>query len=471
MSALRDERFLGAYGPPVQLASDLQGDGPRWVQICREGRYKGHHSSPVVELSREMFLKVVENFRADPAYKPGPDGKGQEGVVAFDYEHASEAPATSGSIPQGGAPAAGWVLDLDIRQGPDGKAELWALAEFGAKALEQIRAKEYRWTSVAIWPKAVHPETGEQIGPRLTSVALTNQPFVRGMAPIAAAAHAAQLWADPGHPPDGLLPTSADPNTSRDDTMSEQKTPELIVKLAAAFGVDSSDELAILAAAKEAKPATDLLAQLKELFGNVDPGEIVKKATEAEANAKKYGSAAKALEKLKAALAEREEKEADEEAEKVAASMAKDDEDLRQRIGSVIKLARRACINEDGTLDAERIAKFRQDWPVKDEEPQASAQGLTTPLLAKGSTQLGGAATAVPQTAPLQDQNGPTVLMSNGSRVKVDEVINGYPGRNPVEKARNYLLKERGDGFASLPLATQMRFAGHFSRTGQVPSE
>jgi phage I-like protein len=68
----------------------------------------------------------------------------------------------------------------------DGKAELWALSDWGDQARGQIRAKEYRWTSVAIWPNAKNKVTGLEMGPVLTSVALTNKPFVEGMAPLTA---------------------------------------------------------------------------------------------------------------------------------------------------------------------------------------------------------------------------------------------------------------------------------------------
>lgn len=178
---------LCSFGPKIRLVVDgTEGEAekPVWIQICAEGKFRGHPMN--VEFSRAFFSTVVANFRRNPSFKAGGDGLGSEPVVPFDYEHASEMPVTSGTIPQTGSPAPAWALDLAIRDGADGKAELWALAKLGPKIREQIRAGEYRWTSVAIAPHMKDAKTGEDIGPVLTSVAFTNQPFVKGMQPIAA---------------------------------------------------------------------------------------------------------------------------------------------------------------------------------------------------------------------------------------------------------------------------------------------
>jgi hypothetical protein len=183
-------QLLRAFGPPIPLtAAVVESDesaGPVWAQVCIEGVYKGHAKFKEINFTRELFEQVIANFRAHPSYQAGPNGLGVKRVAQFDYEHASEMDPTSGSIPQKGAPANGWVLDLQIRNGADGKAELWALSDFLPDTRQQIRDGGYQWTSVAIWPNAIDPVSGEQMGPRLTSVALTNHPFIEGMEPIAA---------------------------------------------------------------------------------------------------------------------------------------------------------------------------------------------------------------------------------------------------------------------------------------------
>ncbi len=185
-------RFYGHGVRLTAVATEAAADSPVWMQIAKEGKYKGHADFPEVDFTRPVLEAVVTNFRKHPSYKAGADGVGIEPVVPFDYEHASELDPTSGSIPVNGAPAPAWVLELDVRNAEDGTAELWALAKLGTKAREQIKAGEYRWTSVAVWRNAVHPVTGDPVGPVLTSVAFTNHPFIQGMQAIAATARGGQ---------------------------------------------------------------------------------------------------------------------------------------------------------------------------------------------------------------------------------------------------------------------------------------
>lgn len=177
------------FGPGALLlaeaAASEESEGPVWIQVAKEGTWKGHSQAAEINWDKEFFSKVVENFRSHPSYKAGPDGLGTEPVVPFDYEHASEMEPTSGTIPINGAGAPAWALDLKIQQGEEG-VELWALTQLGDKAREQIRAGEYRWTSVAIWNSAIDPVSGNNIGPVLSSVAFTNHPFIQGMKPMVA---------------------------------------------------------------------------------------------------------------------------------------------------------------------------------------------------------------------------------------------------------------------------------------------
>ncbi len=143
---------------------------PRWNQIAKVGIFRGHPAGPF-ELNPKVFEEVVRNYTAVDL-----------GQVALDFEHASEEEASAGSIPQTGAPAQGWVLALENR----GEAGLWGLIEHLPLARGYVLGKQYRFFSPAIRFGARHPETGQPIGARLTSVAYTNKPFLRGLAPLAA---------------------------------------------------------------------------------------------------------------------------------------------------------------------------------------------------------------------------------------------------------------------------------------------
>jgi len=172
------ERRLKAL-PDGQARADLTAEverlaaetaSPRWNQIAKVGHFLGHPAGPF-DLTPEVFDELVRNFREVDGSR-----------VPIDFEHASEADESSGNIPVTGAPAQGWVTDLQNR-GADG---LWGLCGFLEPALSYIREGRYRSFSPAIRFGAKHPETGKPIGARLTSVALVTRPFLRGLQPLAA---------------------------------------------------------------------------------------------------------------------------------------------------------------------------------------------------------------------------------------------------------------------------------------------
>ncbi len=158
-------------------------EGATWVQIAAEGIYNGHPTGPF-ELNLEVFTKIVENFRLHPSFElDAATGLGKSDVIAFDFSHASEEPAAMVAVV--GAPAQSWAIDLEVRKGEQG-VQLWALTRWLEPARSYVQQDKYQWTSVAIWPEAVHPVSGEDIGWYMSSIAFTNDPFIQGMTPIAA---------------------------------------------------------------------------------------------------------------------------------------------------------------------------------------------------------------------------------------------------------------------------------------------
>lgn len=184
--------LLGAVALEVP-ANDVEIPQVKWINVANEGEYLGHHQGGF-ELTREIMGQLVANLRGSPKYKLGsvtlPDGSvasaGSEDVVQYDYEHASEMAPWEGSIPLSGAPAMGWVWDLEIRQDASGRGQLWALSWLGDQIRGQIQRREYKWVSIAWNPNGVHWQTGEPIGALLTSIAFTNHPFLQDLADLAA---------------------------------------------------------------------------------------------------------------------------------------------------------------------------------------------------------------------------------------------------------------------------------------------
>jgi phage I-like protein len=113
--------------------------------------------------------QIVANFRRRP-----------NGEIVIDYEHASESPEVALGGP---VPAAGWLKAIDDRA--DGAGILWGEAQFTDKARQMIAAGEYKYLSPYIDLAARDKETGEQQGATLTSVALTNRPFLEKLPAIA----------------------------------------------------------------------------------------------------------------------------------------------------------------------------------------------------------------------------------------------------------------------------------------------
>lgn len=174
-------------GEPLAIAFADGGEAAvghsTWNQIARIGVFKGHPQG-AVEFTAQVFNEIIANFRAT-----------QNGEVPGDYEHTSERlPPT---VATDGVPAPFWVTDVATR---NGDRELWAKFSWvDPQAVRYVRAKQYRYVSPAVNFNARSRETGLPIGARLTSVALTNHPFLDGMQPIAASAHgiegdAIRMW-------------------------------------------------------------------------------------------------------------------------------------------------------------------------------------------------------------------------------------------------------------------------------------
>jgi hypothetical protein len=174
----------------IHLADDTELDADTksiWVQVAREGQFAGYAGGKQpFEFTRETFQQIVKNLRSHPSFAKGPDGKGSTGVVPWDFNHASEQDPALGALPVGGAPAQGWTSDLEIRTGADSRAELWALTNWLEPARGYIQAGSYKWASVAVSFNTIHPVSGENVGAVLTSIAMTNQPFIEGMQQLAA---------------------------------------------------------------------------------------------------------------------------------------------------------------------------------------------------------------------------------------------------------------------------------------------
>ncbi|HEX2876214.1 MAG TPA: phage protease [Polyangiaceae bacterium] len=180
----------------LEAGAEGRSDKPVWVHVATAGTYKGYAGGDMpFTFDLPVFKQIVANVRRHPSFRLGSNGVGNKDVIAWDFHHASEMPAASvGTL---GAPAQGWIQDAEVRIGADGRAELWVLTRWLEPARSYIKEGRYQWASVSVLFDAVDAITGVRVGPTLTSVAITNQPFIEGMQPLAASRNA------PAHSPKG----------------------------------------------------------------------------------------------------------------------------------------------------------------------------------------------------------------------------------------------------------------------------
>lgn len=149
---------------------DEQGNKRIWVQVARTGAWTGHHQG-AFSITPQTLDQIVDNFHSQ-----------RFGRIQWDFDHASAMPATSGSRPQNGAPAQGWIYDFRH----DGE-KLYALTEWLPLARQYIQNDQYAGVSPVIDWHFADRVTDKDIGPTITSVALTNLPFLTDMdRPLAA---------------------------------------------------------------------------------------------------------------------------------------------------------------------------------------------------------------------------------------------------------------------------------------------
>lgn len=139
----------------------VEGGGKEgWTQICRTGKWLGHWMGPF-EVTEDDIAVMVENFNRFVL------------PCMFDYGHESCYDAR--------AIASGWGHEFEI--GKKGKA-LYSRTEWTPKASGHIRDGEFKYISPVIIFSTIDPYSGEDIGPSIWTVALTNIPFLDAMDPV-----------------------------------------------------------------------------------------------------------------------------------------------------------------------------------------------------------------------------------------------------------------------------------------------
>ena len=175
----------------VTLEAPAESAAPVRVPLAITGKWV--RGSTTFAITRQDLEDIVRNFR-----------ERQNGEINVDYDHASEMPEVAAGGP---VPSAGRIVKLDrpeplngsrkleagnIRQPTDNsplptsdsRFILYGWYEPTARARELLQSREYRYISPAIDWAAQNKRTGKPQGTTLTSVALTNRPFLEELPQI-----------------------------------------------------------------------------------------------------------------------------------------------------------------------------------------------------------------------------------------------------------------------------------------------
>lgn len=138
-----------SHAPILALMTEDAGERTKWVHLIPAGVFSGVDGRGPYRLADPVAVMQASRQKT---------GKRK---IVIDYEHQSFNSKTNGQP----APAAGWVVGLEVRE--DG---IWGLVEWTDKAAAHIDKKEYRYIS----PVFTHTKDGVVLA--LQNAALTNSP-------------------------------------------------------------------------------------------------------------------------------------------------------------------------------------------------------------------------------------------------------------------------------------------------------
>jgi hypothetical protein len=434
----------------------------KWIHVASEGMYRGHWQG-AFNLTRDTFDAFVRNLHQHPQFRQGTLKLGAEeitcgvrDVIQFDYEHASEMMATEGSIPSMGAPAPAWVCDVEVRDAPDGTAQLWALANLGTQIRGQIERNEYRFVSIAFDLEHADWKSAEDQGPTLTSIAFTNHPFLQDLESYAAAnRRPGQLRGDRLQPTASGNEAPVDtPQSGKGSDMNAGANADLErfrTQICSALAIRTTlADQAVVDAATEAVATGGGLKAILEGLGVKDAGNALKVIPELMAARSKLAETMAELDQLLQGQAAQDGAMAANDVAAVMSSKRWTDEGLKRPLladrnarmdAAEAEVNRKAALstgNPSAKAPATERIKARADARaefLKDNgvgtTPGVDTSHLTTSIAAtKGGVQL---TVVTPQPRVLAADPADT----DGGGEVVD--LRGVAGANPFEKVITYL--------------------------------
>jgi len=143
-----------------------QGPPQSWIQIAKCGNFVSQRYGKF-SITTSDLTQMLNNFKTITPKAPT--------KLPIDYDHLSMDPQRPGD-----GQAAGWISDLQLRNAGD---TLWGLVEWTPDAAQAIKSRQYQFVSPSFVKDYVYKD-GNVIGTTLLAAAITNHPFLEGMAAL-----------------------------------------------------------------------------------------------------------------------------------------------------------------------------------------------------------------------------------------------------------------------------------------------
>ena len=162
-------RFVDAIDKN-ELQFEKDGTATSEAQFFAIGKWQ-HQQYGKIEFDEDKAKQAIKNYQ------------NAEKELNLDYNHLGLDGAPDEAI------ASGWLVEGLTETGQrgenKGKKGLWGIVRWTKKAAEYIKNGEYRFISPEFTDEGKDKKTGKKIGFNLLAAALTNRPFLEGMAPVA----------------------------------------------------------------------------------------------------------------------------------------------------------------------------------------------------------------------------------------------------------------------------------------------
>jgi phage I-like protein len=259
-----------AASSEIALASaDGKQGAPPAVHLMPLGVWKGKDGRGPYRNDKANAVRVVAETKAAAAARPLP----------IDYDHAMD--LALGARVGAPAPAAGWIVDVELRD--DG---IWGTVEWTDSGGRAVASREYRFIS----PVFDHAKDGTVL--RISHAGLTNNPNFTTLVAVASAASGSE----------------ADPKTE-EDVPTMELLQQLVALLGLAAGATPADVVAAVKAMIDkdaaATAATKTAAASLGLAANAEIAAVLTAAiAKAEAAKKGTGETETSLASLHATVAD-----------------------------------------------------------------------------------------------------------------------------------------------------------------------